>query len=151
MIVLFSMQSYPHCIPKSFIFWGVTVSGLVSLIAFQVAVVARRSPWTVMWAFQACCLPACVFLTSLRCSSHPCPCKWGVWFLPSQSVCISLPLEAAGILRVALQGVERADLLCHSHLRERPGAELGTASHAVQRDLRLGGQCHLQHRASPCL
>ena len=48
----------------------------------------------------------------------------------------------------SLQEAERADSLRHSHPRERPGTEMGPNSHAVQRDLRCGGQCHLQHRAS---
>ena len=40
--------------------------------------------------------------------------------------------------RASLQEAERADSLRHSHPRERPGAGLGPAAHAVQRDLRCG-------------
>lgn len=150
MIVIFSMQSYAHCImfmPKYLIFWGVTISGVVSSFGFHV----------VLWHGEACGLscvlaePAVLLVFSLLPWDFlviDVLCRWGLWFLLSQSVRIFLPLEAAGILRAALQGAERADLLCHSHPRERPGTEMGPNSHAVQRDLRCGGQCHLQHRAS---
>lgn len=66
----------------------------------------------------------------------------------TSSLPVSLLFLALGISwthRASLQEAERADSLRHSHPRERPEAGLGPAAHAVQRDLRCGIQCHLQH------